>query len=99
MQKFEKDNVVLLKELRKLVIENIDATTINPMLEQEVSEYMAEITDKRRYRRLKKMEKALDSFITEVVSEKNLKKQESLYNEAKLTQTNEAYAAHCNADQ
>lgn len=99
MQKFEKDNVVLLKELRKLVIENIDATTINPMLEQEVSEYMAEITDKRRYRRLKKMEKALDNFIEEVVSEKNLKKQESLYNEAKLTRTNEAYTAHCNADQ
>lgn len=99
MQKFEKDKVVLLKTLQELVEDTILASTINPAVDEDVSEYITDLTNKRNHRKLKKLGKALDKYIKEVMNEERLKQQERLYNEVKLKQTNEAYAAHCNADQ
>ena len=99
MEKFRKDKVELLKALRILVKENIGYADVSDSLESEIAEHLMELKDRRRHRRLKHLGKALDDLIKETVSEEKLKKEERLFNEAKLKQTNEAYAAHCDSSQ
>lgn len=73
MMKFKKDKVKLLKELRELVIDNLDNAGVKVDLEYEVAELLTEITDKRRFRRLKTVCKELNKWIDELVSEKKEK--------------------------
>lgn len=70
--KFKKDRVSLLKALRDLVSENMDAATINVFSEEEISEYMTEVIDKKRARRLKAIRRELDKVIDEIKSETRL---------------------------
>ncbi len=99
MQKFEKDQVELLKALREIVTENLNYADVRAMIDSDVAEFIMELQDRRRLRKLKKVLRSLDEMIKETISERRLREQERLFNEAKLKQTNEAYAAHCNADQ
>lgn len=70
MMKFKTDKVELLKELRKLISEELDNTKLNVNLESEVAEFLTEVTDRRRSRRLKMVRRALDEWIDEIVVEK-----------------------------
>ena len=99
MMKFKKDRISLLKVLRDLVTENIDAAAINVFSEKEISDYMAEVTDKKHARHLKAIRRELDKLIEEVKSETRLQEQERLYNESKLQETMKNAAEHFNADQ
>lgn len=69
MMKFKKDKVELLKELRKLVTDNLDNAGVKVDLEYEVAELLTEVTDKRRFRRLKMVRRELDKWIDELASE------------------------------
>lgn len=93
MPNFKKDNVVLLKVLRNLVKENIDASKVNMVMEQDVAEYITEMTDKRRIRKLKELNRALDKYIAEVVSFEKLKEQSAAYMEQQRKKTEEYYAS------
>ena len=99
MQKFEKDKVELLKALREIVTENLNYADVRAMIDSDVAEFIMELQEPRRQRKLKKIRKALDTLIKETVREEKLRKDERQVNEAKLKQINEAYAAHCNATQ
>ena len=72
MLKFKKDRVLLLRALRELVTENMDNADINSYLEEEVAEFIIEIKDKRRFRRLKLIRKELDKFIEETICQHKL---------------------------
>ena len=97
MLKFKKDRLLLLKALRELVSEDMENSEINPHLDQEVSEFMIEITDKRRYKRLKSIRKELDKYIEEVTRDQKLMKEEKEFNEKQLVETNRVYAERVNA--
>ncbi len=99
MTKFEKDKVVLLKTLRDLVDENIDYADVRDGDDLEAAEFIMELKDKRRVRRLKKIGRALDKLISDTVAEEKLREEDRKLSETKLKNTNEAYVAHCNADQ
>jgi hypothetical protein len=70
MMKFKTDKVELLKELRKLVSEELGNAKMNVYLESEVAEFLTEVTDRRRSHRLKLVGRALDNWIDEMVAEK-----------------------------
>lgn len=89
---FKKDKILLLKALRELVSEDMENSEINPYMDQEVSEFMIEITDKRRLKRLKSMRKELDKYIDEVTLEQKLMKEEREYNEKQLMEINRVRA-------
>ena len=97
---FKKDKILLLKALRELVSEDMENSEINPYMDQEVSEFMIEITDKRRVRRLKSMRKELDKYIEEIEEERRLIekekrrkiKEEKEINDKQLIPTNSVYA-------
>lgn len=99
MFKYKEDRVLLLRALRDLVTENMDASSMNPFAEQDVAEYLTEVTDKRRARKLKYLRRELDQYIAEIVQQQSLEKQERLFNEVKLKQINESYASHCDSAQ
>ena len=63
MIKFKKDKISLLKALQELVEENIKVSIIDIFSKEEVSDYMTKITDKRRIRRLKAINRELDKLI------------------------------------
>lgn len=75
MMKFKTDKVELLKVLRDLVCEEMSNAKMNVELESEVAEFLTEMTDKRRSRRLKLVRGALDKWINEMVAEKKKDKQ------------------------
>jgi len=79
MKNFKKDRVSLLKALRDLVTEDMDnASSINPNWDQDVANFIMEIKDKRRIRRLKLIRKELDKFIEEtIINQKKLMELES----------------------
>lgn len=81
---FKKDRISLLKELRELVLENIENANIDPFLEQDVSEFIAEIKDRRRIRKLKSILKETDKAIDGMISENKLMQQERDYNNQKM---------------
>ena len=63
IMKFTKDNALMFETLQDLVKETINNASINSMLDEEVSEFMLEVTDKRRLRKMKKLKLELDEFI------------------------------------
>lgn len=83
MFKFKKDRILLLKELHEIVKDAIEASSIDIYQEEEISDYMIEITDKRRIRKLKTINKEIDKWLNELTHEKVLKEQERLFNESK----------------
>ena len=97
MMKFKKSKIDLLKELRVLVTENMAAADLNP--EEDVSEFMEEITDKRRARRLKLIRRELDNLIEEMVIKQDLQERERKYNEDKRKKSEEIAHEHFNTDQ
>jgi hypothetical protein len=99
MPNFKKDNMVLLKVLRDLITENMDASKINPFLDHDVSEFITDITDKRRFRRLRDMRRALDTYIEAQEVQERLMERQRIQTEARLKKANEAYRNHCDADQ
>jgi hypothetical protein len=72
MLNFKKNKVLLLRVLRDLVTEHMDNASINSYLEQEVAEFLIEIKDKRRIRKLKQIRKELDKFIEETKNNEEL---------------------------
>lgn len=67
---------MLLKALRDLISEGMACGNINPLLDQEVSEFIVEVTDKKRLRRLKNLRQELDKFIVEISTQNELLDQE-----------------------
>lgn len=57
--------MLLLKALREIVTENMDHRLLETSIEQDVAEFLTEIKDKKRYRRLKSIRKELDRWINE----------------------------------
>jgi hypothetical protein len=94
---YKKNRVLLLKELRQLVSENIDNSSIDPFLEQEISEFITEVKDKRKVRKLKIIRHALDEFIKEVIITEEMMESERKYNEEQLRKANEVYAERINS--
>jgi hypothetical protein len=87
MFKFKKDRILLLKALREIVAENMEASDIDPRIDEDVSEYMIEVTDKKRARRLKMMMKELDKLIIEMLQTKKIMEVERRYKEQTLKKT------------
>lgn len=81
MLNFKKDRVTLLKALRDLVEEEIYNFDINVDLEEEVAEFLSEVKDKRRHRKLKTIRRELDKFIDEVTSQRKLTEANQIYAE------------------
>lgn len=81
MKNFKKDRVLLLKALRDLVSECMENNSINPDFERDVAEFLIEITDKKRFRRLKMVRRELDKFIEETISRQKLEEDERKVNE------------------
>ena len=65
MLKFKNNKMLLLKALREIVTENMDHRLLETSIEQDVAEFLTEIKDKKRYRRLKSIRKELDRWINE----------------------------------
>jgi hypothetical protein len=80
MFKFKKDRVLLLKALRELVAEDVKNSSIDPFLEEDVSDFLADMRDKKRIRRLKEIQKALNEWIPELVSQEKVREEERQYN-------------------
>jgi len=97
--KFQTSKIELLKVLRDLVTENIGFKDVNAVLESEVGEFITEISDKRRYRRLKLVKRSLDKLIDETIREEKLRREERLYNEAKMKEAMENAARRSNDHQ
>jgi hypothetical protein len=74
MHKFKKDRLVLLQTLRDLVKEEISNSSINDVLEYEVAEFIAEVKDRRRTRRLKQILKEVDKWIDDVDAERKIER-------------------------
>jgi len=83
MLNFKKDRVTLLKALRDLVEEGICNFDVNVDLEEEVAEFLSEVKDRRRVRKLKVIRRELDTFIEEVSYQKRLVEAERKHNEEK----------------
>lgn len=92
MINFKKDRVLLLKALQELVSECIENSSINPDFERDVAEFLIEITDKRRSRRLKKIRKELDNFIEETITRQKLEEDEKKANEEIHKKNQKVYA-------
>jgi len=84
MFKFKKDRVLLLKALRELVAEDVKNSSIDPFLEEDVSDFLAEMRDKKRIRRLKQMQKELNEWIPELISQEKMREEERKYNVSEL---------------
>ena len=65
MQKYKQSRVELLKVLCKIVNEEMDYASINKDIEEDVSNFLTDITDKRRIRYLKSVRKELEKWIKE----------------------------------
>ncbi len=68
MSKIRRDQIDLMRKLRKVISECIDNASVNPEIEEDVSEFLTEVVDKRRHRKLKQLKNELDEFITEMVN-------------------------------
>lgn len=73
----------MLKALRDLVEEGICNFDVNVDLEEEVAEFLSEVKDRRRVRKLKVIRRELDTFIEEVSYQKRLVEAERKHNEEK----------------
>lgn len=89
----------LLKALRDLVEENMECKDINPYVDQEVSEFISELQDKKRMRRLKLMLKELDKFIDDFSNYDKLQKEQYNYDETHKRIVEQVMAGTTNADQ
>jgi methyl coenzyme M reductase beta subunit len=99
MKNYKKDKVLLLTALQSLVKENLEFSSITPYNDEEVSEVVIELTDKKRVRNLEKISDALDLLIKEVKNEKKLHEQEKQYNEEKRINNARAFAELVDAHQ
>ena len=93
MVNFKKNRVSLLAALKTFVQEGLEHASVVPM-EEEVADLVIELTDRRRKRRLKKINEALKEWLDEIMREEKLRKQERQYNEEVLTKKDVAYIAH-----
>ena len=87
MLNFQKDKLALLETLRDIVTENMDNASINSEFEQDVSEFLTEVKDHRRVRKLKLVRNALDEFIDTMILHRKLKKAELKHNEENRIKT------------
>lgn len=67
MLKFKDNKLELLRELRRMLSDDINNVAVNVDLEEEVADFLTEVTDKRRARRLKLVRKELDKWIQEML--------------------------------
>jgi len=72
--KFKTDRLELLKELRALILQEMNNSKVNVDLEYDVAEFLTEVKDKRRLRRLKLVRRELDKWIDEMVDTKKEEK-------------------------
>jgi hypothetical protein len=66
MIKFRNNKLELLKELQKIVSQEMSNAKMNVEFEQDVAEFLTEVVDKKRFRRLKMIRRELDSWIEEM---------------------------------
>ena len=84
MPNYKKDKLLVLKALRDLLVETIGYENINPHDEEEVSNLILELSDKRRVRKFKRILKEYDVYLKQVFVEEKLKKQEQMYERSEL---------------
>lgn len=70
MLKFKDNKLELLRELRRMLTEDINNVDVNVDLQEDVADFLADVTDKRRHRRLKLVRKELDKWIEEMLQGK-----------------------------
>lgn len=84
MKNFNKDRVLLLKELQKLVSQNLKYSNVNVYDDADVAEVVIELRDKKRQRLLKNISKAMDSFIKDFSKEQKMRDEESEHNKQSM---------------
>lgn len=90
MKNFAKDPVLMLKQLQKIITDNLKYSETNVHDDADVAEVVIELTDKKRKKLLKKLSKAMDAFVKEFSQEEKLKKNESkFYSEQRKVAVNE----------
>lgn len=95
---FKKDRVSLLAALKSFVQEGLEHASVAPM-DDEIAALVIELTDRRRTRKLKKINEALKEWIAEMVQEEKLHKQERQYNEEVLAKLHRANAIRSESHQ
>lgn len=70
MLKFKNNRFELLRVLREFVNREMSNAKVNVDLEQDVAEFLTEVTDRRRTRRLKLIRRELDEWISAWAAEK-----------------------------
>jgi hypothetical protein len=84
MKNFNKDRVLLLKELQKLVSQNLKYSNVNAYDDEDIAELVIVVKDIKQQRLLKKISKAMDEFIKEFIQEQKWKLQEAEYNKKSI---------------
>lgn len=64
-----REKILLLKSLKKIVTEEIGVSDVNIRSRQDVIELLLEKTEKRRIREIKKIHRKLDEWIRELENE------------------------------
>lgn len=82
--KFKNDRILLLRMLREIVKKQIEAGSLNTFIEEDVSNYLMDVTDKRQVRKLKKIMNEVDKWLKDMVKISKLEREETLYNQAKM---------------
>jgi len=95
---FKKDRVSLLAALKSFVQEGLEHASVAPM-DEEIAELVIELTDRRRTRKLKKINEALKEWISEMVREEKLRKEERQYNEEVLAKLHRSDAIRAESHQ
>ena len=98
MMNFKKDRVSLLTALKSFVQEGLEHASVAPM-DEEVAALVIELSDRRRTRKLKKINEALKEWIDEMVREEKLRRQERQYNEEVLVKLHCADAIRAESHQ
>jgi hypothetical protein len=98
MMNFKKDRVSLLAALKSFVQEGLEHASVAPM-DEEIAELVIELTDRRRTRKLKKINEALKEWISEMVREEKLRKEERQYNEEVLAKLHRSDAIRAESHQ
>lgn len=81
MSKIRRDQIELMKELRKVVTKCIDNASVKVDLEEDVAHLLTEVVDHCQTRKLKKLRNELDGFIKEMVTFRAIQKAEHKLNE------------------
>lgn len=73
IMKFKNDKLELLKELRRLVTQQLDNANVKVDLEYEVAGLLTEVKDRTRYRRLHLVRRELDKWLDEIADYRKTK--------------------------